>query len=330
MNRREFLEKIGKGLLFTSSVSLAGCSSLFNSASDKPPVLKEIKETPRLQKTKKAEETEKSELSLPDLVVITGKDPALNVKTAMEKMGSMSRFVKKGDRVIVKPNILTARKPEFAVTTNPFLVGAIVSLCYEAGASEVTVLDYPTSSPSIAYETSGIAEETKKAGGKIKILTERNFENTLIPQGRVLKQWPLVKDIFEANVLINVPIAKTHGLAILTMAMKNLMGIMGDPRGKIHIDFDQKIVDLNTLVKPHLVVLDAHRILIRNGPTGGSLDDVRTVNKLVVGTNQVAVDAYGATLFGMEPTNLPFLVKAHEQGLGEIDLDKLRITELSI
>ncbi len=109
--------------------------------------------------------------------------------------------------------------------------------------------------------------------------------------------------------------------------MKNLMGIMGGARANIHIDFDQKIVDLNTLVRPHLVVLDAYRTLIRNGPTGGSLSDVKLTKTVVVGTNQASVDAYGTTLFGMKPTDLPYLVKANEQGLGEIDLDKLKIVK---
>lgn len=272
-------------------------------------------------------ETPKETESYPELAVIKGGNPRQNLEKALKKIGGIERFVKRGAKVVIKPNILTARRPEFAVTTNPILIGALVKMCYEAGAIEVIVLDRPTTSPRIAYEVSGIAQATRRAGGKIKILTERNFENTLIPEGEILKKWPLVKDVFEADVFINVPIAKTHSLATLTMAMKNLMGIMGGSRSQMHIDFDQKIVDLNTLVKPHLVILDAHRILIRNGPTGGSLSDVRETKTLIAGTNQVAVDAYGTTLFGLKPTDLPYLVKAKERGIGEIDLQKLKIAE---
>jgi uncharacterized protein (DUF362 family) len=128
-------------------------------------------------------------------------------------------------------------------------------------------------------------------------------------------------------VFINVPIAKTHGLAGLTMSMKNLMGILGGTRGTIHLDFDQKIVDVNTLVRPHLAVLDAYRILTRNGPTGGNLADVKTTRTVVVGTNQASVDAYGTTLFGRKPADLGYLVNAQQQGLGQTDLSRLRIAQ---
>ncbi len=325
MKRREFLQKIGRLFLFSSIFSLEGCTSLFQDTSEEKAVPKSIKVTERkpLEKKEAPEETK----FYPELSVVKGGNPSQNLEKALEKIGGIERFVKRGAKVVIKPNILTARRPEFAVTTNPILIGALVKLCYEAGASEITVLDRPTTSPRIAYEVSGIAQTTRKAGGKIKILTERNFENTLISEGEILKKWPLVKDIFEADVFINVPIAKTHSLATLTMAMKNLMGIMGGERSQMHIDFDQKIVDLNTLVKPHLVILDAHRILIRNGPTGGSLSDVKEIKTLIAGTNQVTVDAYGATLFKLKPADLPYLVKAKERGLGEIDLQKLNIAE---
>jgi len=135
----------------------------------------------------------------------------------------------------------------------------------------------------------------------------------------------VVADVFEADTFINMPIAKTHGMAILTMSMKNLMGIMGGERGTMHQDFEQKIVDVNSLVRPHLVILDAYRMLIRNGPTGGDLRDVRLAKTVVVGTNQASVDAFGTTLFGMKPTDLDYLHLAGKQGIGIIDLAKLSI-----
>lgn len=261
----------------------------------------------------------------PDLVVARGGSPESNVTRALAGLGGIGAFVKRGARVVVKPNLLVGRAPEYAVTTNPELVGALVRMALEAGAADVVVLDRPTSEPRSAFEVSGIADAARKAGGRIKILTDRNFERVAIPEGRQLTSWPLVTDVFEADTFINVPIAKTHSLAGLTLSMKNLMGIMGDDRGAIHIGFDQKIVDLNTLVRPHLIVLDATRILIRNGPTGGGLADVRRADTVVVGTNQAGVDAYGATLFGVQPADLGFLALAGDQGLGEIDLAKLSI-----
>jgi uncharacterized protein (DUF362 family) len=333
MQRRKFISLLGKSLVIGLGVTSEGCSRVLEwSSGEKQVSRKQMKESAPGAANKNLPKTEKAPKAkeYPDLVAIKGDDPEENVRQALEQFGGMGRFMKAGAKVVLKPNLLTGRKPEYAVTTNPLVVAAIVKICLEAGASDVIALDQPTSSASAAFEISGIADAVKQAGGKIKILTDRNFEDTLIPEGRILKQWPLVKDIFEADLFINMPIAKTHSLATLTLSMKNLMGIMGGSRSTMHVDFDQKIVDLNGLVRPHLVVLDAYRMLVRNGPTGGSLSDVKLAKTVVVGTNQVSVDAYGTTLFGMKPTDLPYLVKANEQGIGEINLENLDIIEKEI
>jgi uncharacterized protein (DUF362 family) len=265
--------------------------------------------------------------SFPDLAVFRGDDPEKNVRAALDALGGMERFVRRGANVVLKPNVLTGAAPEYAVTTNPDVLKAVALLCFEAGAASVVVLDRPTSSARTAFEVSGLAKAASEAGATVKYLTDRNFESVSIPKGRLITSWPLVADVFDADVFINLPIAKTHGLAGLTMSMKNLMGIMGGARGTIHLDFDQKIVDVNSLARPHLVVLDAYRILTRNGPTGGNLADVKLAKTVVVGTNQASVDAYGATLFGKTASDLGYLVKAQEQGLGETDLRKLRVQE---
>ena len=261
----------------------------------------------------------------PDLAVFAGEQPDLNVRAAVEALGGMGRFVKKDAKVVVKPNVLTGRPPESATTTNPIVMAAVIRMCFEAGAATVTVLDHPTASARPAFEACGLAKATAQAGGTLKYLSDRNFEQVDFPEGKLLTSWPLVTDALEADVLINMPIAKTHSIANLTMSMKNLMGIMGDPRGRIHTDFATKIVDVNTRVKPHLVILDAYRILFRNGPTGGDPADVKMPKTVVVGTSQVSVDAYGTGFFGMVPTDLDYLVQASERGLGEIDLGKLKI-----
>ena len=261
----------------------------------------------------------------PDLAVFTGDDPAANVRAAVEALGGMGAFVKRGQTVAIKPNMLTARAPEYAVTTNPDVVAALVTLAFEAGARDVVVFDRPTAPPRNVYEVSGIADAVKSAGGRMKILYDRDFERIEIPEGRVLTSWPFAVPAFDADVFINVPIAKTHGLAGLTMSIKNLMGIMGSTRGLIHQDFSQKIVDVNTLVRPHLVVLDAYRILTAHGPSGGNLSDVKQTRQVIIGTNQASVDAYGTTLFGMKPTDLTYLKVAGARGIGEIDLEKLLI-----
>lgn len=263
----------------------------------------------------------------PDLAVYRGDDPGVNVRAAVAALGGMARFVKRDALVVVKPNVLTGRPPEYAVTTNPHVVAAIVSMCLDAGARDVVVLDRPTSEARPSFETAGLITAVEQAGGRVKFLSDRNFETVTIPDGRILTSWPLCTDVFEADTFINVPIAKTHGMAGLTLAMKNLMGIMGGDRGTMHQDFDHRIVDLNTLVRPHLVVLDAYRMLVRNGPTGGDLNDVRVAKTVVAGTSQVAVDAFGATLFGWEPARLGYLRVAEERGLGGIDPDGMSIVQ---
>lgn len=261
----------------------------------------------------------------PDLAVARGNDPAANTRLAVGMLGGMGRFVKRGSKVVVKPNILTAQEPQYAATTNPAAVAAVVSMCWEAGAKSVKVLDLPTAPIRQAYEVSGIQSAVRKAGADMKVLSDRDFERIAIPHGRVLTSWPLLVDIFDADVVINMPCAKTHGLAVLTLSMKNLMGVMGSERGTVHDNFTQKIVDVNSLIKPHLIVLDAYRMLVRNGPSGGDLSDVRMGRTCIAGTNAVAVDSYGATLFGMQPGDLEYVTRAAEQGLGTADLSRLRI-----
>lgn len=319
MERREFCRLLGIGALTT----MTGCARAFewSEAQRATETTREFGGNPPLAQAT----PDGLALSPPDLAVVVGDDPAANTRLAVGILGGMGRFVKAGARVVVKPNVLTAREPQFAVTTNPDAVAAVVRMCWEVGAKSVTVMDLPTSPAVQAYAVSGIQQAVEAADGRMKLLSDRDFERIAIPKGRILTSWPLLTDVFDADVTINMPIAKNHGLARLTMSMKNLMGVMGGVRGTLHQDFDQKIVDVNTLVRPQLTILDAYRILIRNGPTGGSLDDVRNARTCVAGTDPVSVDAFGTTLFGMRPSDLGYLRLAAEQGLGIADLSKLRI-----
>jgi uncharacterized protein (DUF362 family) len=262
---------------------------------------------------------------LPDLAVVTGEQPGANVRAAVEMMGGMSRFVNKGAKVVVKPNVLTGRPPETATTTNPEVMAEVIRMCWEAGAASVTVFDNPTVSARPAFETCGLAKAADETGAMLKYLSSRDFQDFDIPEGKAITSWPLVTEALEADVLINIPIAKAHSVTTLTLSMKNLMGIMGGRRGSIHSNIATKLVDLNTLVKPQLVILDAYRMLFRNGPTGGNPADVKMPKTVVVGTNQVSVDAYGASFFDMKPADVEHIAQAYERGLGEIDLGKLNI-----
>lgn len=333
MERREFCRLLGACTLTLCTCGVTGCARMLDwSEADSHAAVRELKPSravpPAVEETAAGAPgtaTAPVAPTFPDLALFEGGSPGSNVRAAVAALGGMGRFVKTGDRVVVKPNVLTARAPKYATTTNPAAVAAVVAMALEAGAADVVVLDRPTSTARNAFEVCGLAASVPAAGGRVKYLSDRDFVNTSIPKGRILKAWPLVSDVFDADVFINMPIAKDHGLAGLTMSMKNLMGIMGGNRGTMHQDFDQRIVDLNSLVRPHLIVLDAYRILIRNGPTGGSLSDVRTPKTAIAGTDAVAVDSLATALFGMQPGDLRYLGLAADQGVGVSDLSKLVI-----
>lgn len=271
---------------------------------------------------------EKSEF--PELAVVTDGSPAEITRKAIDLLGGMKRFVSKGDIVVVKPNIGWDRNPEQAADTNPEVVAEVVKLCLEAGAKKVKVFDRPCNTASRCYTRSGIKKAASEAGAEVSYVVDSGFVKTKLPQGVELKSWWLYKPALDADVLINIPVAKHHGLTRLTLGMKNLMGIMGGNRGQVHWHIDQKLADLANYVRPDLTILDAVRILMRNGPQGGNLKDVKKIDTVIAGENIATVDAYGATLFKLKPTDLEFVKIGYKLGLGEIDLDKIRIKKLSL
>jgi uncharacterized protein (DUF362 family) len=264
-----------------------------------------------------------------DLVVAHGASPSRITRAAIDALGGIKKFVSRGDIVVAKPNIAWDRLPEHAANTNPEVVATVVRLCYEAGAKKVKVFDRTCNDPRRCYVQSGIADAAKTAGAEVSYIDERKFEDIKI-SGQVLKTWPLYTEIFEADKLINIPIAKHHGLARLTMAMKNWMGVMGGSRNKIHQRLDECLADLAMVIRPTLTVLDAVRILTANGPQGGDLEDVKKFDTVIVGVDQVAVDSFGATLFGMKGSDLGYVRIADRLGLGAMDLSKLKIKRINI
>jgi uncharacterized protein (DUF362 family) len=264
-----------------------------------------------------------------DLVVAHGASPAKITRAAIDAMGGIRKFVSRGDIVVIKPNIGWDRTVEQAANTNPEVVAAVVQLCFEAGAKKVKVFDRPVNDPRRCYVQSGILDAVKPLGAEMDYMDERKFREMKIG-GEALKSWPLYTDVFEADKVINIPIAKHHGLASITMAMKNWMGIMGGQRRGIHQKLDDSLVDLALVVKPALTVLDAVRILTGNGPQGGDLRDVRKLDTVIVGVDQVAVDSFGATLFGKKGSDLGYVTKAGNRGLGTMDLAKLTIRKINV
>ncbi len=265
----------------------------------------------------------------PDLAVVRGTPPAAITRAAIDSLGGMKRFVSRGDVVVVKPNIGWDRTPEYAANTNPEVVGAVIRLCFEAGAKQVKVFDRPVNDPRRTYRQSGIAAAASALGASVLFTDSRKFKDMRI-NGSSLKSWPLYTEVFEADKVINIPIAKTHGTSKLTLGMKNWMGVMGGWRGRIHQRIDESLVDLAAFIKPTLTILDAVRILTDNGPQGGNLADVRRLNMVIAGTDAVAVDAFGATLFGMKPAELGFVRIGHQRRLGSMDLAGMNIRRITL
>jgi len=265
------------------------------------------------------------------LAVARGGEPEEITRRAIQAVGGIGRFVKKGDDVIVKPNICVAYHTfEYAATTNPDVVATLVKLSLEAGARRVRVMDQPFGGTAqMAYERSGIKAAVEAAGGEMELMSPAKYVEVEIPEGQDLEKWTFYGPVLDADVLINVPIAKHHNLARLTLGMKNLMGVILD-RSSIHTKLGQRLADLTSVLRPDLTVVDAVRILTARGPSGGSLDDVLKLDTVIASHDIVAADAYGASLFDKEPSYLDYVTAGAEMGLGEMELDKLDIEEIAV
>jgi uncharacterized protein (DUF362 family) len=263
----------------------------------------------------------------PTISVAEGKDYAAITRNAVNAIGGIRRFVKKGDIVVIKPNLGWDRKPEYAADTNPVVLKAIAEECLKAGAKKVKVFDNPCNDPRRCYENSGANGALKGLKDvELKYMENERYKNVKI-NGTVLKEWELYDEALSANVFINVPVAKHHSLTRLTLALKNMMGIMGGNRGYIHRNIEDCLSDINKVVKSHLIVIDATRILLNHGPQGGSLNDVKIVNKVIASTDIVAADAYATTLFGLNPQEIAVTVTAYKRGLGEMNLSKIKVVK---
>jgi uncharacterized protein (DUF362 family) len=265
--------------------------------------------------------------AVPDLVVARDRAPEELVKAAMEALGGMNSFISKGDKVLVKPNIGWDRTPEQAANTNPTVVRTLIDLCFASGAKSVLVVDNTCNEARRCYTRSGIAEAAEEAGAKVRHIDDKKFKEMKIG-GDVLKDWPVYRDFVEVDKLINVPIAKHHTLARLSLSMKNWLGAIGGRRNQLHQKLDESCVDLAAFFKPTLTVLDAVRILKANGPQGGNLKDVEKLDTVAAGIDQVTIDSFGATLFGYKGENLGCVRVATKRGFGQPDLSKVHVVKV--
>ena len=247
-------------------------------------------------------------------------------EAAIASLGGMGRFVNEGDTVWVKPNIGWNRRPELAANTNPEVVGTLVRLCKDAGAKTVKVGDHPCHPARQAYRNSGIAAAAEAAGGKTVYLDQKRFKDMPLG-GEFLDKWPVYLEVAEADLVINVPILKHHGLTRCSVAMKNYMGVIGGNRSTWHQNMEACLVDITQFMKPKLTVLDAVRVLTDHGPQGGNPDDVDVRGIVAASTDIVALDALGATLLGHEPEEIGYMAAAANRGLGTLDYASLNPVE---
>ena len=257
-----------------------------------------------------------------DLIIAHNGTPKELLLAALKELGGIEKVVQRGQKVVIKVNISFRMTPEHAVTTNPELVDALIDECRRAGAREVLVLDHTIHNWKMCMESSQMKETVEGAGGKIKAINYADdFKKVTVPRGKSLKEVYVSKDVLDADVFINVPIAKVHSSAVTTLSMKNLMGIVWD-RGEFHMrGLHQCIADLSTIVKPDLIILDAYRILMTNGPGGPG--EIKEAGELVVGTDPVAVDTYGSHLLDKDPERIDYITAASSHGIGNMDMDRI-------
>jgi uncharacterized protein (DUF362 family) len=284
-----------------------------------------IRPVPALAEQARRDHRIAADSQLPQITVIQGGEPRALVQKALENLGGIRRFVSRQDVVVIKPNIAWDRTPDQAATTNPDVVAEMVRQCWQAGAKRVVVTDVSCNEPRRCFLRSGIQAAARAEGAEVILPDPELFQEVDIG-GVVLKSWPIFKPFLEADKVFNLPIAKHHSLMGVTLGMKNWYGILGGERNRLHQQIHQSLVDLANFMLPTLTLMDCYRILLRNGPTGGNLEDVSIKKTLVAGTDPVAIDAYVAKAYwNLDPEHLPYLQMAAAHGLGTVDFAALAV-----
>jgi uncharacterized protein (DUF362 family) len=258
------------------------------------------------------------------MAIVSGADRVKSINLALQALGGIEAFIKPGDRVLIKVNAVFASPPFLCATTNPELLAEVCRLCFKAGASSVIVTDNPINNPESCFALSGIGEAARSAGAGLVLPKDGFFRPTTVPGAALIKNWPLLYTPFEGvNKLIGIAPVKDHHRSGASMSMKNWYGLIGGRRNIFHQNINDFIKELGMMVTPTLVILDGTMTMMTNGPTGGSLSDLKATNTMIVGTDQVAADAFGATLLGRAAEELPYLRKAEAAGVGTVDYESL-------
>ena len=262
--------------------------------------------------------------SAPRLSIIHGRNRADTLRLALKSIGGIERFIQKGDRVLLKVNAAFATPQMLSATTHPQVVSELTRLCLDAGASSVIVTDNRINDPSSCFTLSGIAAAARSAGARLFLPRDDAFASFTLPDGKLIRNWPvLYGPLKNINKIIGTAPVKDHHRSGASMIMKNWYGLLGGRRNIFHQNIQTIITELAMMIRPTLVVLDGTTTMMTNGPTGGSLADLKETNTMIAGTDQVAVDAYGATLLGRSPSEFPFIGMADAAGLGTADYRSL-------
>ena len=285
-------------------------------------------------------EEDHSDIHLPDfsvespgakMSVVRGQDRVGALRLALKSLGGIEAFIQKGDRVLLKVNAAFASPAILSATTHPAIVAELTTLCYKAGAASVVVTDNPINDPASCFNLTGIAEAARGAGAKVILPRTELFRPLTVPQAKLIRNRPvLYEPLANITKLIGVTPVKDHHRSGASMVMKNWYGLLGGRRNIFHQDINTIIKELAMMVTPSLVILDGTTTMMTNGPTGGSLSDLKQTNTMIAGIDQVAADAFGATLLDKTFRDLPFIGMAEAAGLGTADYRSLNPVELSL
>ena len=321
LNRRQFLDRLTKaGISIT-----AACAAGFWFHDSKGPTLSK---------------NDQSNLILPDfsidalgqkMSIVRGDDRVATLRMALKSLGGIETFIKKGDRVLLKVNAAFASPAMLSATTHPAIITEMTQLCFRAGATSVVVTDNPINDPASCFTLTGIADAARSAGARVLLPRDDLFSPLTVKDAKLIRNWPvLYKPFTDITKVIGMAPLKDHHRSGASMIMKNWYGLLGGRRNIFHQDIHSIIMELAMMVKPSLVILDATTSMMTNGPTGGSLSDLKNTNTMIVSTDQVAADAFGASLLGRSLDELPFIGKAEAVGIGTADYHKLNPVMASI
>ena len=314
--RRQFLARAGKA---TASIAAAGTVSYLLYDPAGPKAAGEPKQLVTLP-----------DFSIPHqpgqtISIVKGTNRVETVNKAIELLGGLKRFVKPGETVAIKPNVAFASPPMLGATANPELVAEVVRLCYNSGAKKVYVTDNPINDPASCFTLSGIGKAAEAAGAEVILPKNHLFEHTTLEGGKLIRNWPIFFRPFEKiDKLIGIAPVKDHHRSGASMSMKNWYGLLGGRRNIFHQDINTIIAELAMMAKPTLVILDGTEVMVTNGPTGGSLSDLRRANTLIASTDMVAADSYGCGLLDLKVSDLPYLTKAQQAGAGTTNYESLK------